>query len=237
MKNKKIVKILVVIVLLCLVWVGYKGLLLSYYNTNDEMSKELFKEVIEVAIEKNTTNQNESVSNMSYYIPSNYHLIKEENNQKTYTLNGTTEMANKIIIGEFNYESLDIIKSTVKFINYDKLFQKYNIQDEIDIYRYYYEHKDEKRNILWSKSHIQINAVANFYLQIIGGGDSSICQIQFLTKDLKGLMSVCFVKEANLNYFTTYITHNKKMYYVRYLGTDIMSYEEFMSIIKSISFN
>lgn len=237
MKNKKKFIGIGIIVLFLLCFVGYKVFLLYYFNHSDKEYREMFNKVADLSINRNTTNQNDSIGKLSYYIPNELNLKEKEssNGQKVYTENDDIgKQIGQLTIGLANINSLEDTKQSIKFVNYEKLAKKYNINDEIDLYRYYYEHKDEKRNIFWSDSHIKMNGFVNLYMLLVSTGNPT-CNRYFLTQDIKGYMVDC----SNSNYYDAYFVYENELYKVSYMTNTktSMNYQEFIKILESISFN
>lgn len=235
MKNKKVF-IGMGILLLLLCFGGYKVFLLYYFNHSDKEYREMFSKIIDLPINRNITNQNDSVDKLKYYIPSelNLTLKNSSNGQKIYTeIDSTGKQVSQLTIGLANLNSLEDTKQVLKSVNYEKLAKKYNINDEIDLYHYYYEHKEEKRNIFWSSHHIKMNDFVNLYMQLVSSGNST-CNRYFLIQDMKGYMVEC----SNSNDYDAYFVYENKMYVVSYMSNvkTTMTYQEFIKILESIFF-
>lgn len=234
MKNKKMGIGIGIIVLLLLVFIGYKTFLIYYFSHDDKEYKEIFSKITDIAINQDTTNQNDNIGNLHYYLPNELSLQEEKNGQKVYVEFDTDgKQIGRLSIGVSHINAFEDTKQSLKFVNYEKLAKKYNIQDEIDLYHYYYNHKDEKRNIFWSSSHIKMNGFVNLYMLIVSSGGSN-CNSYFLNKDLKGYMLEC----SNNNSYDAYFVHDNENYVVSYMGKEstTMSYQEFLKILESISF-
>lgn len=236
MKNKKIFIGIGIIMLLLICFVCYKGFLLYYFNHSDKEYKEMFNKVTDLSINRNITNQNDSVDRLRYYIPSelNLTLKNSSNGQKIYTkIDNEGKQVGQLIIGLANINSLEDTKQSLKFVNYEKLAKKYNINDEIDLYHYYYEHKEEKRNIFWDSERIKMKGFVNLYMLMVSSGNST-CNRYFLTQDMKGYMVDC----SNSNDYDAYFVYEDKMYVVSYMSNvkTTMTYQEFIKILESISF-
>ena len=235
---KKKIKIGIgVLIVLCAFWIGYKIFLVSIANLSQPKIKELFDNVTDLEIKKDTTKQNDAMEKMHYYVPNRFTYEKQEENQKVYVIKDSEEhILNQLTIGKINWSSLEDTKTNYKWINYDALAKKYNIQDEIDLYHYYKEHKDEKRTIFTSASHLKMDIFANQYMLIGSSGGPSF-NYSFLTGDIKGYLTESL---EEVNCFTALFVHEKEIYWVNYLGSknaSKMTQEEMLEILESISFD
>lgn len=234
MKNKKTKIGISFVILLFLLFIGYKVFLLYYYHHNDKEYREMYTKITDLAIQRDITTQNDKIGNLHYDLPNEFSLEEEKNNQKIYIeYNAQGNQISRFTIGKANINSLEETKQSLKFVNYEKLAKKYDIKDEIDLYHYYYEHKDEKRNIFWNRSHIQMNGFVNLYMLLVSTGNSN-CNRYFLTQDMKGYMVNC----SNSHSYNAYFTHENNLYEVSYMGKEETSLtdQEFIKILKSISF-
>lgn len=235
MKSDRLYKLIMLIVFVLIVFGIYKILLLNYFKQSDTVYKEIFNKVTDIEITSDTSKQNDSVGNLKYYIPSNLKLASEEpkDNQKTYyEYDKTGKQIGRLTIGLAEDTALEDTKKVLKYIDYEKAAKEYNITDEIDLYHYYYEHKDEKRNILSSSSQIKIDGFVKKYLYIVSSGSPS-CNSYFLNQDMKGYMIEC----PDNNSYTAYFVNGKDKYAIYYIGQDssFMTYKEFIKILESIS--
>ncbi len=234
MKSKKKIIGIGIIVLCVLSFVGYKAFLLVYFNHSDKEYREIFNEITDLSIHKNVINQNASVGNLHYFVPIELKEEKQENGQKIYVeRDDNGNQVAQLTIGLANLSSLEDTKQSLNFVHYEKLAKKYNIQDEIDLYHYYYEHKEENANIFWSSSHIKMNGFVNHYMLIVSSGGTS-CHSYFLNDDLKGYLLEC----SNRNVYDAYFVYEKELYVVNFMGKEStsMTYQEFIKILESISF-
>lgn len=232
MKNKKLCVIIGIAALIIIGFVGYKVFLLYYFNVHKEIYYDKFTDI---SITRDITNQNEQIANLKFYLPSELGLEEKDstNSQKIYAkYDNDGNQVGQFVIGIAEYNAFDDVKKVLKVTNYEKLAQKYNIKDEIDLYRYYYEHKDEKSNIFWSNSHIKMNGIANGYITLVSTGGPT-CDNYFLNQDIKGVMVSCKGKR-----YWAYFVHENENYVMGYSGKEdaIISYQEFINILKSISF-
>ena len=96
-------------------------------------------------------------------------------------------MANKQAV--FPSEKLEIsaledTKDSYKFINYNYLAKKFNIQDEIDLYHYYYNHKEDKKYDFHKYGKITNGYICKTIPLIVTTGGPN-CTNYFLTKRYK----------------------------------------------------
>lgn len=234
---KKKIKIgLGILVILGLIYFGYKGFLLHGVKTiSDREYKFMYANISDYPIHQDTTNQNDFIGKMHYYVPKKLVLKEEkkEEQQKVYEIqNIEGKKEGQLIIGKANNTALEDAKKADKFVNYKHLFKKYQIQDEIDLRKFYKEHMEKKVTIFSSISKLQMENFIRVYMFIISTGGPN-CNYYFLTGDLKGHLT----EEKNGKYSEAYLTHNNENYIISFMGTESnITHQEFEQILTSISF-
>jgi hypothetical protein len=229
---KKRVSILVII--LILIWSSYKAYLLFKYPNITGI--ENLNNITDISITTNKNIQNTKIENMSLYIPERFEEsklnISTNETTKTFTLTGESDDYTQIMfIGVDKNKLEDTIKNDLdlKNINYQKLLKKYNIENEIDLIKYYEKNKDTKRNIFWSKSHIEINYLVKEYI-IVSMTVSKTSS--YLTNDLNG-----FITYNNEDYYIR-IANNDDIYYLTITSHgNKIEYNEVINILESITFD
>ena len=193
----------------------------------------MFAQITDLPITKNTEKQNDKVGKMRYYIPETFQLKKETEDQKEYEIKDNSgKQTSSFSIGKLEISALEDTKDSYKFINYNYLAKKFNIQDEIDLYHYYYDHKEDKNTIFTSMAKLQMDIFVKQYLLIVTTGGPN-CTNYFLTKDTKGHLIEC---PSSNSFYATFV-QDKDIYFVSYYGEDELTHQEFVNILSSISFD
>lgn len=201
-----------------------------------------FNNIEEKEIYTDKSYQNANIGSMHYYVPEGYILNKAnaKTNQKSYDLKeeGSNKTIGMFIIGESDLNSVEEIEKIIDSniltkLNTEKLFKKYNIKDEVDLYKYFKEHHNKKRNIFWGISHLQMDGFVDMYISLNQASGPNM-HSYFLTKDLKGYMTII------RNHHFAFITYQGKNYTVSFGNVrkeeDNKTTQEFLKILASISF-
>lgn len=211
--------------------IGVKNYLVLFYEGNKEL-KNIFANIEDLEITKNQFDQNVTFEKMRLYIPELFQEVKEEslNNNRTF-VSKEEDNPLRIMIGtktHYYKETLEEINQ-MKHLNSEKLMQRYQLQNGIDLFKYYYEHKNEKGTLFWSLNHLKMNSLADTYTLIASYFSK---ENYFLVKDLNGYMAF-----GNNSYYIT-VAYGEEMYDLTFYSNDehYFTHEQVMDVLQSIRF-
>lgn len=227
--KKKGVKIFVGLVcLVCLIWGVYKAFLLHFYKIDyKSYVVECLNKIEELSINTNKNLANGNFYDMNLYIPENLEEKKSNtDNNKIYISNNVPQVwiTRNTETLEQELEQSDDYRNA----NFEKLLSKYNITNRIDLIKYYDSHVNEKRNIFWNKSHIQMDYIsANYITQFTEYGKNE--HYYYLTNGLSGLM------KQDSAFTTASVFKDDETYTIRF-NNNFFNMNEIKKILSSISF-
>lgn len=214
--NKKIWMILVILVIV-LFFLGYKFYLFNKYNVYSDSDLKFSIQELIVNVDKSIANRD--FEDMHIFIPEEY--TENIDNDYIYELN------NESAISLYKYDTLDWFSKRIsenENINYEKIYKKYDISNELDLITYFEENKD--KNIFQSKDAMQMNYLANRYISYKYALKD---EYYYLEGDLKGL-----VESEKYRYLV--IIFDKDESYIISLNKDMYSYEDVVNTLKTIYF-
>ena len=214
--NKKIF-IILLILFLVLCFFGYKLYLYNIYNVYSDL--EFNAQELNVSVDRSIANT--TFADMHIFIPEEY--TEDINNEYIYELN------NENAISLYKYNSLSFISerlSEKRNIDYEKIYEKYNISNELDLINYFEENTNKSKNIFQSKETMQINYLANSYINTKFALKD---EYYYLEGDLKGI-----VESEKYRYLVTIFNEDES--YIISLNKDIYSYEDVINTLKTIYF-
>ena len=237
MKKKNLVKsigIIIAIIIVCAIWVVYKAFLLNTFNTY--IPTEEFGNTLN-AIEEQSIKTDKNIANAKFYnlnfkIQENLTEKDQSDWSKTYlNENGTIVLW---ILKDNLYEKSAAISeddNTKKFgFNYEKLVKKYDINNEYDFLEYIKNNVDKKPNIFWSKSHIQMNYIANNWISTVFISNSTADKITKLKGDITG------VKGDGNSMIQIHLINDDETYFIR-LNKSIYPTEKISELLSSLYFD
>lgn len=214
--NKKIF-IILLILFLVLCFFGYKLYLYNIYNVYTDL--EFNAQELNVNVDRSIANT--TFADMHIFIPEEY--TEDINNEYIYELN------NESAISLYKYNSLSFISerlSEKRNIDYKKIYEKYNISNELDLINYFEENTNKSKNIFQSTGTMQINYLADSYIYTKFALKD---EYYYLEGDLKGL-----VESEKYRYLVTVFNEDES--YIISLNKDIYSYEDVVNTLKTIYF-
>lgn len=211
--------------------IGLKNYLVLFYGGNEEF-KNQFVNIQNLEITQNQLSPNVTFERMSLHIPESFYELEEESltNNKTFvSREGETPL--RIIIGDQKRYYKEVLEdiNRMKRLNSEKLMKRYHLQNGVDLFKYYYEHKDEKGNIFWDLNHLKMNSLAATYTWIASYFSK---ENYFLVKELNGFMAY-----GNNSYFVT-VAQGEEMYQLAFWSNEehAFTYEQVLDILQSIRF-
>ena len=214
--NKKIWMILVILVIV-LFFLGYKFYLFNKYNVYSDSDLKFSIQELIANVDKSIANRD--FEDMHIFIPEEY--TENIDNDYIYELN------NESAISLYKYDTLDWFSKRIsenENINYEKIYKKYDISNELDLITYFEENKD--KNIFQSKGTMQMNYLADSYIYTKFALKD---EYYYLEGDLKGL-----VESEKDRYLVTVCNEDES--YIISLNKDMYSYEDVVNTLKTIYF-
>lgn len=186
---------------------GFYGLLTKYPIDDDENSFPKHGNISNINVENKVMYNKEFDHNIRIFIPEEYvlttdkaksALVKEDCDLYTKELVGYDDFDSYILICNdyensiYNIEEKLGINSNLLF-SPNKILQEYNIDDQIDLIKYYEKHYNDKNNYFTPLNKIKLDYIAKMYKE---STLSSYDKFYYLDGDLKGYM----VNWNNQNY-------------------------------------
>ena len=230
MKKKYLI---ILLAILCLAFIGYKGLLIYVYDSknNDSITMKMEDPIL---IETKQNTQTNHFQNIHFSLPKDFSLSNTYNSQNAQMYESENQNT-RVIIGPLETTFLDQMQKEDKRFQYfevQKLLKKYQIDNELELLTYYQEHKNEKETIFSKQSKIQMQYVARMYTENFMNGFTTV---YYLDKDRTGV----FVhNEEKTNYYVQ-ILYQKKMYAIRILvmNPEEFSFDNVKEFLSSITFD
>lgn len=214
--------ILFIVIFLC---VGlYKFLLFKKYPINISNINSFYNNLENLPITIIHEISDEKIGNLNISIPQEFQEKKSiDENSKIYTLNDIIE----IWIAKKDRPFIEDVDENEKAM-YETIFEKYNINNELDLIKIYKNHKRDKVKFLWSKSKIMFHHIASEYInKLTEFGQNTKCY--YLTNDLDGLLI------QGSKFITAYIFNDDESYILRF-NTKDFSIEKTTKILSTIHF-
>ena len=201
--NATISKIIIVIILLIIIYLVYKAFIMFYYKDYSKPNENSFpynQNIKTISIYHNDlANTKVLHGDLTMNIPEGFKLITDK--EKSSFVRDGCEPYVKGYIDSNNYaamifvcdakKSIDLgnidyhgINSTLfPYMNVYPLLEKYNIQDSIDLIKFYQKHYNFKQNLFTSGDDIKINYIARLYSHYVV---SMYDTFYYLENDLRG---------------------------------------------------
>lgn len=222
-RNKKIKNIFIILFVLIFIYFLYKAFIIFYYDTRfvSEENKEEFpnnKEIYTLKINSNDKANNEfsEYGEFDIYIPDKFKLITDKAKSnlvldacnfyvKGYRSNDEFD-AGILICYEtkdniYNLDYFGIDSTLFPYLDVYKVLNKYNINNTVDLIKYYEKNYNVNKNIFTDSDYIKMNYIASQYVKTVL---PSYDKFYYLDNDLEG-----------------YLIENDDFYYLNfYLGND-----------------
>ncbi len=138
----------------------YKFLLFKKYPINVSNINGFYNNLENLPITITHEISNEKIGNLNISIPQEFQEKKSiDENSKIYTLNDIIE----IWIAKKDRPFIEDVDENEKAM-YETIFEKYNINNELDLIKIHKNHKLDKVKFLWSKSKIMFHHIASEYI-------------------------------------------------------------------------
>ncbi len=203
MKKQKIHRIIKLIIIIILIWFGYKFFLSSMIWKNLETFSRQQDYPYKGNISKITIRGNDNANEIFYdtikfEVPEEFKHITDK--AVSYYVSDSCEVyeKNRVSPSESDASLLICNNTSIDLNNYNsgnlqlpivtdkyKLMEKYNIKDEIDLLKFYEQNKNFSPNIFTKSSDIKINYLARNYANLILPNYN---KFYFLEGDIKGFL-------------------------------------------------
>lgn len=247
MKKKRVILVISLVIVLLVAHFGYKGFLLFYYNTNS-LKMDGFDEIVDGLKIKDTMTINRSQVEDGKYLE--FKGIKVKNDFEEFTKlespQATKDSLKLVVYNEDNSVQasfwmseattyLDILKAEkevfgngTKAISTDSLeeyLKSKNINNDIDLFKYLREHKNDKNSIFTSskrmKEHYSMFEISYIILPKVNG-------ITLIDGDYTGyIFNMDNMKEVN-------ILKNDKRYVFIFINTDYFTDEYIKELLETV---
>ena len=248
-RNKKIRNIFIILFILIIIYFMYKAFIIFYYDTRlvSEDNDKVFpnnKEIYTLKIKSNDKANNafNEYGKFNIYIPDDFELItdKAKSNMVMDACNFYVkghESNDKFDAGilicyetKDNIYNLDYfgIESTLfPYLDVYKVLNKYNINNTIDLIKYYERNYLVKENIFTDSDYIKMNYIASKYVKTVL---SEYDKFYYLDNDLEGYM----IENDDFYYSTFY--KGVDSYRVSFFNNkeNYFEYDNVVEIISSI---
>ena len=225
-KINKWVILALTISIFIMIGLGYKIYLVCYYNNN--FSADIFDEFVdkgEKLIITNNNMANNKYENLNFYLSRRYYedgrgIYKSHILYDTITI---TKIDNL-------YNSLNTNKVYLKNINYEKLFKKFNIENQVDLLKYINNNHNDKFNILTSKDKLEINFISEYFVVNEVNNKLPIIKYYYFENDIVGKLIY-----RNCDFLIEVYNNNET--YVIKIESPYIHIEDALYILNSIYFD
>lgn len=248
-RNKKIRSIFIILFILIIIYFMYKTFIIIYYDTRliSEDNDKVFpnnKEIYTLKINSNDKANNvfNEYGKVNIYIPDKFKLItdKAKSNMvmdacnfyvKGYESNDEFD-AGILVCYEtkdniYNLDYFGIESTLFPYLDVHKILNKYNINDTIDLIKYYERNYNVNENVFTDSNYIKMNYIASQYVKTVL---PSYDKFYYLDNDLKGYL----IENDDFYYSTFYLGSDS--YRVSFFNNqeNYFEYDEVVEIISSI---
>lgn len=232
-KSNKVYKrivILLSILLIVFIWIGYKSYLLNIYKNEygSSILEKYMNNLEELNINYDNTLSNSNFEHLKLNIDDSLYEYSKGENSIHYKKDDEYYLS----IFKYNtpYYSFDSNQEYYHNIDYDKLFKKYDIRNGKDLILYFKDNYKNKRNIFWSKSHIQMDFLSKYYvIKQVEYGKSIDYKNYYFNGSLNGILNETkdyFTIEVYYDTYTYLLSFNKGKY----------NFDDVCNILKTIYF-
>lgn len=250
MRNKRIRRFIFIVIMIVLIWVLYKCFILFYYGSRyvSENVKNTFphnKEIYSLKIKNNGLANKKFNSNwLNVYIPKDFELTTDK--AKSGLVMDNCDLYMKNLFDKDNYDSAILLcnryfdnSSNLDFYGIDsrvfpylepyKILEKYSIDDNVDLIKYYEKHYNDKLSIFSDSSLIKMNYIAKTYSE---NTLPSYSKFYYLENDLRGYL----VMSVSKNHYQAIFMFGDNTYSISFFNgeSNYFDYEKVIEILSSI---
>ena len=255
-RNKKIIRCIIVIVIIAILYILYKLFIIYYYDKRNvsESYNDRFpynKNIQEIEIVNNNKANKVFEKEINIFIPDDFELttdkaktilveddcdlyVKNLTDKNTY--DASIKICNRFGDDIFNLEHFEIRNSLFPYLNVNKLLKEYNINNTIDLLKYYEKTYDEKYNIFTSSNKIKMHYIAKEYsLSSVPPYDN----FYYLNGNLKGYLTEWNNNNKlyyNIVFYTNQDKYNQNAYNIQLYNYNegYFNHENILEIVNSI---
>ncbi|MBE6156448.1 MAG: helix-turn-helix transcriptional regulator [Firmicutes bacterium] len=224
-KEKKIIIVTLILILVFMIWFSYKIFLLCYYdnNYNIDLMNNYIDNLEEIFVKTDTGLANQKITTMNIYIPEE--LIYDSFGNYDYGLIRAIE------INKYSTLFTTLINNQVflKGINYESIFKKYNINNPNDIINYFKNNYKNKKNIFRSKNKMELQFLAEYFVATEINTSGNNRKHYYWNNDTEGYMM-----EGQYDYIIC-VYNQDETYSIR-INKNFYNLDDVMNILKSIYF-
>ena len=243
-RNKKIKRFIGLIIFIFIIYILYKAFITYFYykdNTVPEDNAFPYNENIDTYRVKNNGMANKGVLNkeLNIYIPEEFKLVTDKS-KSSFVMddcepyikgNRSSSDFDAMILVCHRTHSIDLgnldyygINSTLfPWLNIYSLFEKYNIEDSVDLIKFYEKNYKFNQNIFTSSDDIKMNYLARTYVSFTL---PSYDYFYYLENDLRGYVLETY--RNNSNYFQETILSYGYSYGEINYGISFMNNKEYI---------
>lgn len=251
-RNNMIKKLIVIMIGVIIIYFLYKCFILFYFSTRfmyqDVDNRFPYnKEIYTIKI-KNNGKANKvfgaSYDKINLYVPKEFELVTDKvsssfvmDNCDVYIKNPVNKSTfdSAILICERPYDNIgnldyfNIIPRGFPYLNEYKVTEKYNVDNTLDLIKYYEKHYEDKLNIFTSSDEIKMKYLSGMYSSLL----PSYSKFFYLEKDLKGYMTESVGGRAH---YQALLYFYDDVYSISFFNNngDYFNYEKVLEILNSI---
>ena len=251
MRNKKIKKLVLIIISFLIIYILYKFFIIFYFNNKnsyqeDKNSFPYNKEIYTLKIKNNGLANNKFDSNwLNIYIPKEFKpvtdkaksdLVLDDCNLYMKNLEEKNEFDSAILICQryneniYNLDSYGISSNLFPYLDPYKIIEKYQIEDTIDLIKYHEKHYNDNVNLFTNLNKIKMNYIAK---KFTNNTLPSYKRFFYLENDLRGYL---IENNGNKVHYQATIIFNDKTYAISFFNKNELyfDYDKTLEIISSI---
>jgi len=213
-RNKRIKRAIIFIIFIVVIYLLYKAFLLIYFDTRfvpykDQKTFPYNKNIYTKKIENNgkANNRYNDYSRLRYYIPKEFELVTDKakssfvsDHCNVYFKNQTEKEvfdATILICSSNDNNIYNLVDNSLfPWLDVFSTLKKYDIDNEVDLIRYYEKNYDFKSNVFTSSDKIKMNYIAKTY---VGMTLPSYDSFYYLENDLNGYL-IEYGKEKSVHF-------------------------------------
>ena len=250
MRNKKIKKIVFIIIGLLVIWLLYKSFILFYFSTryvSQDVDK-LFpynKEIYNLKI-KNNGKANKvfgpDYAKINFYVPARFELITDKaesglvmddcdfyaKDLKDKKFDSAILMCERNFDNIYNLSYFGIDIDEFPYLNSSKIVNKYDIDNTLELIKYYEKHYKNKLTIFNSDDEIKMKYIAGMYSNSL----PSYNRFFYLENDLEGYMT----ESVDRNHYQAILYFRNNVYSISFFNSEdnYFDYNKVVEVLNSI---
>lgn len=254
-RNKKIIKLILIILLFVVIYIIYKIFIISYYSSRNVINSydrefPYVKNIYSMNIKNNDRANrvfNGYYEDFNFYLPDGFELVTDkaksnlvQNECDLYLKNQTSKdnFAAAITICNrvdniYNLARFGIEGTIFPLFDPYNVLEKNNINNTMDIIKYYEKHYNDKINIFTNSNKIKMNYIGKTYtLSSIGSYDN----FYYLSGNINGYLIELFNNNKNSFWNLIYYPNDESSFSILFYNNneDYFNHDNVLKIIESI---